>query len=259
MLFNVRRCSIAALAAVLWLGAPLGARQEHQEAPRDQWQRPADVFEAMGLGPGSVVADLGAGGGWFTTRLARAVGAGGRVYAVDVNPISLRELRDALPKELTNIEIVRGEENDPKLPAGQLDAVLVVNAYHEFAEYAAVLARVRRSAQARRPPGVDRAGTSARRGYDARRANPPTHDRDGVGRGRTDAGRLRDRAQGSGVCFETRAPGAEWRHGQADGLAAGGPPTGRGPRAARRMLNRGQAPFFNICHNLIGDPNCGKC
>lgn len=143
MLFNVRRCSIAALAAVLWLSAPLGARQEHQEAPRDQWQRPSDVFAAMGLGPGSVVADLGAGGGWFTTRLARAVGASGRVYAVDVNPISLRELREALPKELTNIEIVRGEENDPKLPPAQLDAVLVVNAYHEFAEYAAVLAKVR--------------------------------------------------------------------------------------------------------------------
>ncbi len=143
MLYNVRRCSIAALAAVLWFGAPLGARQEHQETPRDQWQRTADVFEAMGLGPGSVVADLGAGGGWFTTRLARAVGAGGRVYAVDVNPISLRELRDSLPKELTNVEIVRGEEHDPKLPPAQLDAVLVVNAYHEFAEYAAVLAKVR--------------------------------------------------------------------------------------------------------------------
>ena len=143
MSYPVCRNSIAALAAVLYLVAPVGAQQDHQEAPRDQWQRATDVFEAMGLVPGSVVADLGAGGGWFTTRLARAVGASGRVYAVDVNPVSLRELRESLPKELTNIEIVRGEEDDPKLPAGQLDAVLVVNAYHEFAEYAAVLARVR--------------------------------------------------------------------------------------------------------------------
>jgi ubiquinone/menaquinone biosynthesis C-methylase UbiE len=71
------------------------------------------------------------------------VGTGGRVYAVDVNPVSLRELRDALSKELTNVEIVRGEEHDPKLPPAALDAVLVVNAYHEFAEYAAVLAKVR--------------------------------------------------------------------------------------------------------------------
>jgi ubiquinone/menaquinone biosynthesis C-methylase UbiE len=143
MLFNVCRSPIAALAAVLCLSVPLGARQDHQDTPRDQWQRVTDVFEAMALGPGSVVADLGAGGGWFTTRLARAVGTGGRVYAVDVNPVSLRELREGLPKELTNIEIVRGEENDPKLPPGQLDAVLVVNAYHEFAEYPAVLSRVR--------------------------------------------------------------------------------------------------------------------
>lgn len=140
---RISRLSIAALAAVLVLDAPLVARQDHQEPPRDQWQRAADVFEAMGLGPGSVVADLGAGGGWFTTRLARAVGTGGRVYAVDVNPVSLRELREALPKDLTNVEIVRGEEDDPKLPAAALDAVLVVNAYHEFAEYAAVLGKVR--------------------------------------------------------------------------------------------------------------------
>ena len=138
-----RRQFIAAVALTPLFGASVLARQNHQEAPRDTWQRPADVFEAMGITAGSVVADLGAGGGWFTSRLARAVGPGGRVYAVDVNPISLRELRDALPKELTNVEIVRADENDPKLPAGQLDAVLVVNAYHEFAEYAAVLAKVR--------------------------------------------------------------------------------------------------------------------
>jgi len=137
-----RRESLAAIATVLVCSAPLGA-QDHQEAPRDSWQRVDDVFRELGVAPGRHVADLGAGGGYFATRLAKAVGADGRVYAVDVNPISLRELREALPKELTNIEIVRGEENDPKLPAGQLDAVLVVNAYHEFAEYAAVLARVR--------------------------------------------------------------------------------------------------------------------
>ena len=116
---------------------------QEQQVKRDDWQRVEDVFREMGIAPGAHVADLGAGGGYFTTRLAKAVGAQGRVYAVDVNPVSLRELREALPKDLTNIEIVRADEDDPKLPAGQLDAVLVVNAYHEFAEYAAVLARVR--------------------------------------------------------------------------------------------------------------------
>lgn len=119
----------------------LFAQQPH--APREQWQRVDDVFRELAITSGSHVADLGAGGGWFTTRLAKAVGPQGRVYAVDVNPVTLRELRESLPKELTNIEIVRAEENDPKLPAGQLDAVLVVNAYHEFAEYEAVLSNVR--------------------------------------------------------------------------------------------------------------------
>lgn len=136
--FCSRLLIAVAFAVVTW---PVVA-QEHQ-VKRDDWQRVEDVFREMGIGPGAQVADLGAGGGYFTTRLARAVGAEGRVYAVDVNPISLRELREALPKDLTNIEIVRAEEDDPKLPAGQLDAVLVVNAYHEFAEYAAVLRRVR--------------------------------------------------------------------------------------------------------------------
>jgi predicted methyltransferase len=143
MTLIARRQFLAVVAAAPLLGVSTGASQDHKEAPRDSWQRAGDIFEAMGLTTGSVVADLGAGGGWFTTRLARAVGPAGRVYAVDVNPISLRELREALPKELTNVELVRADENDPKLPAGQLDAVLVVNAYHEFAEYAAVLARVK--------------------------------------------------------------------------------------------------------------------
>ena len=182
-MFKISQTAIAAITAVLWLSTSLVARQDHQEAPRDQWQRVTDVFDAMGLGPGSVVADLGAGGGWFTTRLARAVGPGGRVYAVDVNPISLRELREALPKELTNIEIVRGDEDDPKLPPGQLDAVLVVNAYHEFAEYPAVLGQGQRSPQARRPSGLDRTHTATRRGYDQRGANATTLDCDGIRRG----------------------------------------------------------------------------
>ena len=137
-----RACSFRLiLLVVLVFTVPAIAQDQH--APRDQWQRADDVFQELGIGAGSHVADLGAGGGWFTTRLARAVGPQGRVYAVDVNPVSLRELREALPKELTNVEIIRAEENDPKLPAGQLDAVLVVNAYHEFHEYAAVLGKVR--------------------------------------------------------------------------------------------------------------------
>jgi predicted methyltransferase len=115
---------------------------QHTEVPREQWQRIDDVFAALGAGPGRHIADIGAGGGYFTIRLARVVGENGRVYAVDVNPVSLRELRTSVG-EAGNVEIIRGEENDPKLPANALDAALVVNAYHEFAEYGAMLERIR--------------------------------------------------------------------------------------------------------------------
>jgi predicted methyltransferase len=141
---NICRVSIAALFAIAVLTATPGAQQaEHKEVPRDQWQRVADVITALGIVPGSHVADLGAGSGFFTTRLAKAVGATGKVYAVDVNPISLRELKDNLGPTVTNVEIVRGEENDPRLPAGRLDGVLVVNAYHEFADYPEMLRHIR--------------------------------------------------------------------------------------------------------------------
>ena len=114
----------------------------HGETPREQWQRVDDIFREMGVAPGSHVGDIGAGSGFFTTRLAKAVGPGGRVYAVDVNPVSLRELKSALGNEITNVELIRGDENDPKLPAQRLDAALIVNAYHEFGEHQAMLGAI---------------------------------------------------------------------------------------------------------------------
>jgi rhodanese-related sulfurtransferase/predicted methyltransferase len=114
----------------------------HGEPAREQWQRVGDIFTQMGVSAGGHVADIGAGGGFFTIRLAKAVGEAGRVYAVDVNPVSLRELKEALPPGTTNVELIRGDENDPRLPPDRLDAALIVNAYHEFAEHQAMLARI---------------------------------------------------------------------------------------------------------------------
>jgi ubiquinone/menaquinone biosynthesis C-methylase UbiE len=122
--------------------APSVPRDAAGESPREEWQRVDDIFRELTVAAGSHVADIGAGSGFFTTRLARAVGAQGRVYAVDVNPISLRELKAALGADNNNVELIRGDENDPHLPAGRLDAALVVNAYHEFAEHQAMLARI---------------------------------------------------------------------------------------------------------------------
>ena len=122
-------------------GTP-ATQDSHDGTPREQWQRVDDIFRELGVGAGTHVADIGAASGFFTMRLAKAVGPSGRVYAVDVNPVSLRELKTALGGEAANVELIRGDENDPRLPADRLDAALVVNAYHEFAEHQAMLARI---------------------------------------------------------------------------------------------------------------------
>ena len=70
------------------------------EAPdRDQWQKPDQIMDALGIAEGSVVADLGAGGGWFTLRLARRVGPNGLVYAEDIQPAMLEVIRQRMQRE----------------------------------------------------------------------------------------------------------------------------------------------------------------
>jgi predicted methyltransferase len=114
--------------------------------PRDEWQRPNDILAALGARAGSRVADLGAGQGWLTLRLARQVGPAGRVFAVDIDPNALTSLSDAASKEsLANVEIVLGEPDDPRLPYGTLDGVVILNAYHEMPQRVAILEGVKRA------------------------------------------------------------------------------------------------------------------
>lgn len=117
------------------------------EAPdRDLWQRPDQVMDAMGIADASVVADIGAGSGWFTIRLARRVGPQGLVYAEDVQTEMLTAITRRVQREgLTNVRAVRGQNSDPKLPAGSLDAVLVVDAYHEVEDRVTMLANLARA------------------------------------------------------------------------------------------------------------------
>jgi ubiquinone/menaquinone biosynthesis C-methylase UbiE len=111
-----------------------------QRRNRDSWQRVPDVIAALAIGEGSRVADVGAGSGYFTEHLARHVGAGGRVFAVEISERSITQLRRlAEGEDLDNIEVVRGAVDDPRLPEHSLDAVLVVDAYHEMTEYEAML------------------------------------------------------------------------------------------------------------------------
>jgi len=140
---RVLRCWRAAVVAVAVLPAALAAQNE---AERDRWQRVSDVFAAMEIGPGSQVADVGAGDGYFTVRLSRHVGDSGWVYAVDVDRRVVERLQDRVDSEgLANVEVIRGDDDDPRLPAGALDAVLVVNAYHEMDDYREMLAGMYRA------------------------------------------------------------------------------------------------------------------
>lgn len=107
-----------------WLERP---EREAEEAPQE-------VITALALQPGQVVADIGAGSGYFTWRLARAVGPTGRVYAVDIQPEMLDRLRANLANRgVSNVVLVLGGEQDPGLSRASVDLALMVDVYHEFA------------------------------------------------------------------------------------------------------------------------------
>jgi len=113
---------------------------------RDTWQRPVRVMEDLGIRPGSAVADVGAGGGYFTFRLATRVGVKGKVYAQDLDEKELAQIRERSDKEkLPQIQMIQGSQNDPKLPELSLDAVLVVDAFHEFTRADAMVAGIFRA------------------------------------------------------------------------------------------------------------------
>jgi len=127
-----------------------GARWLEREG-RDEEQRPDEVIRVMGLRPGQVVADVGCGTGYFTRRLARAVEPTGRVYAVDIQPEMLRLLQRGVElMGIENVEPVLGEPDDPRLPRGELDWILLVDVYHELQQPRAMLARMR---EALKPEG----------------------------------------------------------------------------------------------------------
>jgi predicted methyltransferase len=99
---------------------------------RAAWQKPDQIMDALGIADGAHVADIGAGAGWFTTRLARRVGPNGVVYAQDVQRQMLDAIRRRVTREgLANVRTVLGEGSVPNLPHNALDAVLVVDSYQE--------------------------------------------------------------------------------------------------------------------------------
>jgi ubiquinone/menaquinone biosynthesis C-methylase UbiE len=109
-------------------------------------EHPDQALDALKIEPGSVVADIGAGVGYFTWRLAERVGPIGVVYGEDIQQEMLNQLtRNMRDHHLGNVRPVLGGIDDPKLPKDSLDLVLLVDVYHEFSEPEKMLDRIRES------------------------------------------------------------------------------------------------------------------
>jgi ubiquinone/menaquinone biosynthesis C-methylase UbiE len=113
---------------------------------RDQRLQIERVMDELAIGPGKAVADIGAGGGWFTVRAARRVQPSGLVYAVEISQNFINAINERAKREgLGNIRTVRGTAADPKLPEKSVDAVLILKAYHEIADPVSVLRKTRKA------------------------------------------------------------------------------------------------------------------
>jgi ubiquinone/menaquinone biosynthesis C-methylase UbiE len=116
------------------------------EAPdREEWQQPIRIMDVLGIGDGSVVADLGAGSGWFTIRLASRVGPNGLVLAEDVQKPMIQAINARVESlGIKNVRTVLGTASDAALPQ-PVDAVLVVDSYHEWEQPVPLLRNVAKS------------------------------------------------------------------------------------------------------------------
>jgi ubiquinone/menaquinone biosynthesis C-methylase UbiE len=115
-----------------------------EDPARDAYQKPAEVLAALDLRKGEVVADIGAGSGYFALRFARAVGEEGRVYAVDVSPDMVRHLNRRLRDEgVRNVVTVLAEPDDPLLPAASIDRFVIVNTWHHVDDQPRYLAKLK--------------------------------------------------------------------------------------------------------------------
>jgi len=117
---------------------------------REQWNKPEQIMDALKIADGSKVAEIGAGGGWFTVRLAHRVNQRGLVYAEDVQPEMIEAIRRRVQREnLTNVRTVLGTTKDSRLPH-DLDAILINWAYNELEYPVAVL---KNAAESLKPQG----------------------------------------------------------------------------------------------------------
>ncbi len=113
---------------------------------RDGWMHVVKLFELVGIAMGDKVADVGCHEGYLSFHLSEQVGERGKVYAVDVMPSRLDKLKAHIEeRQVINIEPILGGYEDPKLPANTLDAILVVDTYHEMEAYATILEHLKKA------------------------------------------------------------------------------------------------------------------
>jgi ubiquinone/menaquinone biosynthesis C-methylase UbiE len=124
----------------------IGGAEWLERSERELEEMPETAIDKLGLKPGMVVADVGAGVGYFTVRLAKRVGKTGKVYAADVQPEMLTTLKKrAAEAKLTNIQPILSSESDPRLPAKCCDVILMVDVYHELSRPQVMLQKMRQA------------------------------------------------------------------------------------------------------------------
>ncbi|MBT8272627.1 MAG: class I SAM-dependent methyltransferase [Bacteroidia bacterium] len=133
---------------ILFLIPYLGLCQyaEYEWEDRDRWMPVDRIFKLVGIERGSMVADIGCHEGYLSIHLANRVGNSGKVYAVDVRSDRLDLLKGHIEdREISNVKVIQGDYDDPKLPKGKLDVVIIMDTYHEMTDYEKILEHVHKA------------------------------------------------------------------------------------------------------------------
>jgi ubiquinone/menaquinone biosynthesis C-methylase UbiE len=139
------RAILAALAVCVAALVAIPPARAAQESGRDEKLQPERVMDVVGIRPGMVVGEAGAGRGYFTFKLARRVGPTGKVYANDIDEDALDHVRQVCREQgIANVETVVGEVEDPRFPVTGLELVIMVYALHDFSRPAAFLQNLKK-------------------------------------------------------------------------------------------------------------------
>jgi ubiquinone/menaquinone biosynthesis C-methylase UbiE len=115
----------------------------HAWKERDTWQKPQELIKLLKISPGSQAADIGCHEGYMTLKLAKVVGPNGKVFAVDVEESKIKKVESvAADSKIKNITVIKGDYDNPKLPTNSLDAVIILDTYHEMDDHDEILKHI---------------------------------------------------------------------------------------------------------------------